>query len=102
MLHLIRKLLKMIEESSKRSAEEEQQKKKANAGAPQELQDDDDDEEDEDEEETLRRTCEEALGAVMEVCPDFVNAPGVLQEVTDRMKMWLSTKQHKTLGLFLA
>jgi hypothetical protein len=35
----------------------------------------------------------------MEVCPDFV---GVLPEVTNRMQQWLGTKQHRTLGLFLA
>jgi len=94
-------LFKFIEDSFERTRKAEQGKKEELAGAPPELQaDEDDDDTTLDDEETCRRSLEEAIGATMEVAPqDFMQCLG---DVGQKMQQWLSTKQNKTLGLFLA
>ena len=102
MVDLVRKLLVVIDESFNRTVQRDQAKAADAAGAPPELQgDDDDDDAAKDAEENCRRSWEEALGRVIEVAPAEFKAQ-CLPEVTQRMQQWLSSKDNKTLGLFLA
>jgi len=101
LLQLVEQLFKFIDDSFERTKKAEQDKKQETAGAPAELQADEDDQDTTlDDEETCRRSLEEALGATMEVAPqDFMQCLPVCGQ---KIEQWLSTKQHKTLALFLA
>jgi len=102
MVDLVRKLLVVIDESFNRTVQRDQAKAAEAAGAPPELQgEDDDDDAAKDAEENCRRSWEEALGRVIEVAPAEFKAQ-CLPEVGMRMQQWLSSKDNKTLGLFLA
>jgi len=100
-LQLAQQMFKSIDESFERTRQEEQSRKEGSAGAPAELQQDEDDDEDEGgDEDTCRRNLEDALGAIMEVAPqEFAQC---LPECANRLKQWLSVKQTRALGLFLA
>jgi len=101
LLTLVEQLFKFIDDSFERTRKAEQDKKQETAGAPAELQaDEDDDDTTLDDEETCRRSLEEALGATMEVAPEhFMQCLPVCGQ---KLQQWLSTKQHRTLALFLA
>jgi len=65
------------------------------------LADDDDDNDDADQnaEEQLRRSFEEVLGSIMEVAPaEFLPC---LTMCAERLSQWVSTQQHKVVGLYL-
>lgn len=100
-LQLVQQMFKFTDDSFQRSIQEERARKEDAAGAPAELQQDEDDEDGEGgDEEACRRSFEDALGAIMEVAPqEFLQC---LPECGNRMKQWLSVKQHRTLALFLA
>jgi len=60
---------------------------------------DDNEDEDANEEEQLRRNFEEVLGSIMEVAPaEFLPC---LPPCAERLSQWISTQQHKVVGLYL-
>mmetsp|Transcript_46029 Transcript_46029/g.82878 ORF Transcript_46029/g.82878 Transcript_46029/m.82878 type:complete len:1117 (+) Transcript_46029:122-3472(+) len=97
------KVFGLVEQSMRRSQENKSRKDKEKQEARSlQLVDDDDDEEKDpnEEEEQLRRNLEEVLGSMMEVSPQEFGQ--VLQDVSQRLQQWVSTPDHKVLGLYLA
>jgi len=98
------KVFGLLDESLKRTEKlltDAAKTKQEAAALPQELADDEDEEQDPAEaEDQLRRNYEEILGAMMKVSPkEFQPA---MQPCTERIKQWLSHKQTKVVGLYLA
>eukprot|EP00929_Paragymnodinium_shiwhaense_P034542 TRINITY_DN18781_c0_g1_i1.p1 TRINITY_DN18781_c0_g1~~TRINITY_DN18781_c0_g1_i1.p1 ORF type:complete len:1117 (-),score=455.11 TRINITY_DN18781_c0_g1_i1:188-3538(-) len=91
-----------IDESMKRSKESDAEKKDRKSKGPAALADDDDEDEPEEEvdEEQCRRNFVEMLGACMSVAPEGFNE--VLPMIVEKLKAWISTRENKTLGLYLA
>lgn len=101
---LVQKTFGLLDESLKRTEKilvDAAKSKQAAAALPQELADDEDEEQDPAEaEDQLRRNYEEILGSMMKVSPkEFLPA---MQVCTERIKQWISVKQTKVLGLYLA
>lgn len=100
LLNLVELLFGLIDESLLRSSQEENKKKNDSASTPVDLQDDDDEDNDEEQdEEACRRSCEDAIGSVMEVAPtEFLQC---LPVCTEKMTQWLSIKFNRVPALFL-
>jgi len=99
---MVGKIFGFMDQSLERTRTGEKLKadhKKKNAVAGLADDDEDNDDEDENEEEQLRRNFEEVLGSIMEVAPaEFLPC---LPTCGERLAQWVSTKQHKVVGLYL-
>eukprot|EP00401_Gymnodinium_catenatum_P082994 CAMPEP_0117560190 /NCGR_PEP_ID=MMETSP0784-20121206/53748_1 /TAXON_ID=39447 /ORGANISM="" /LENGTH=1103 /DNA_ID=CAMNT_0005357591 /DNA_START=91 /DNA_END=3402 /DNA_ORIENTATION=- len=101
LVQLVQALFTLIDKSFERSSKAEEGKKANVANAPAQLRggEDDDDDDDQDDEENCRRSCEDAIGRVMQTAPgDFVQC---LPECAQRMQQWLAMPKHRALALFL-
>jgi len=102
---LVSKMFTLMDQSFMRTKKFEKVKQEEKSSAvtlPQELGEEDEDDGNyaEEEEEQLRRNYEEVLGAVMQVAP--VEFMPCLPICAERIKGWISTKENKVLGLYLA
>lgn len=102
---LTERVFVLIDHSFERTKEFEKDKQKSKEEAstlPQELGGDDDDEERDPagDEEQLRRNYEEILGAMMKVSPE--GCMPCLETISIKIGQWVSQKETKVLGLYLA
>jgi hypothetical protein len=95
---LLQRLFELIEESTKRSESEEKAKKDKSGGPA----DEDEDEDEEGDEDACRYSCQEAIGAIMEVAPQDIVQPAVLQDVSQRLGKYLGSKLERSVGLYLS
>jgi hypothetical protein len=99
MLPLLTRLFELIDESSKRTLEEEKQKKNKSGGAQGDEDDEDDEEPDED---ACRYSCQEAIGAIMELEPQMFVDQAVMQTIVQKLATYLQQKHQRCTGLYLS
>merc|ERR1712232_549231 len=92
---LVTRLFGLIDESTKRTQSEEKTKK--NRDQP----DEDDEDDEEGDEDACRYSCQEAVGAIMEVEPEVMCQPEVMQSLIAQLGAFLASKENRTTGLYL-
>eukprot|EP00927_Polykrikos_kofoidii_P062400 TRINITY_DN57211_c0_g1_i1.p1 TRINITY_DN57211_c0_g1~~TRINITY_DN57211_c0_g1_i1.p1 ORF type:complete len:1155 (+),score=220.20 TRINITY_DN57211_c0_g1_i1:93-3557(+) len=102
-IQLVGKIFALIDQSFRRTAKQEslrQQEELSKVDLPEELRAEDEEDANEDEEDGCRQSCEDVLGAVMQVCP--VEFQACFPDCASRVTTWLSVERDTVLGLNLA